>query len=96
MNFVQELQGKRDFKIVELAEQFMDVIKPELIEAAENGCSSYDYKFETNTDEEIQKMQIYTSKVFVEYLNKIFGGVVVKNNQFLNFSQCELSLKFTW
>lgn len=96
MNLVQELQGKRDFKIVELAEQFMDVIKPELIEAAENGCSSYDYKFETNTDEEIQKMQIYTSKVFVEYLNKICGGVVVKNNQFLNFSQYEISLKFTW
>jgi len=96
MNFVQELQGKRDFKIVELAEQFMDVIKPELIEAAVNGCSSYDYKFETNTDEEIQKMQIYTSKVFVEYLNKICGGVVVKNNQFLKFSQYEISLKFTW
>lgn len=96
MNFAKELQGKRDSKIVELAEQFIDTIKPELIDAAEKGCSSYDYKFDTSSDEEIQQMQIYTSSVFVEYLNKLLDGVAVESILIPGFTRHEHYIKFTW
>lgn len=95
MSFAQELQRKRDSKIVELAEQFIETIKPELIDAAEKGCSSYDFKIEASSNEEIQKMKIYTSPAFVEYLNKLLDGVKATNIFFPEYERYNY-LKFTW
>lgn len=78
MSFIQELKNKRDEKTLEFAKEFIDYIKPKLVESAEKGYSGSNFKIDTDTPEEKSELQLYSSDVFIDHLNENLGGVKVE------------------
>lgn len=66
MELAEILAEKRNNKVIDEAQTFIEKIKPRLIEAAEKGYAGYDHKI--NVDNE--NIQVYKNQVFLDYLNE--------------------------
>ncbi|MED1711730.1 hypothetical protein P4V34_28690 [Bacillus thuringiensis] len=78
MNLAEQLKAKKDLKVIEFANEFLETMKPILIEFAEKGYSAFKYTVDTDSQDEKEKLQLYSDPLFVEHLNKNFDGVKVR------------------
>lgn len=78
MNFAEQLEAKKNLKVIEFAEEFLKTIKPRLIESADEGYSAFRFNIDLNNPTEKEKSHLYTSSVFIEHLNKHLDGVEVR------------------
>jgi hypothetical protein len=103
MNFAEQLKAKKDLKAIELANEFLEEIKPKLITSAEKGYSAFEYTIDTAMESEKEKLQIYSNTVFIEHLNKNLDGVkavykreFTENILFKGYGWFKHYLIFTW
>lgn len=77
MNFAEQLNAKKKLRVIAFADEFLETIRPKLINSAEKGYSAYRYTVDTNLDSEKEKLQLYSDSLFVDHLNKNLDGVTV-------------------
>ncbi|MBS4172103.1 hypothetical protein [Bacillus sp. FJAT-49736] len=78
MNFAEQLNAKKNWKVIDFANELLETIKPKLINSAEKGYTGYKYTIDTNNPYEKEKLQLYSDPLFVEHLNKNLDGVKVR------------------
>jgi hypothetical protein len=103
MNFAEQLNAKKNLKVIEYANEFLTLIKEDLIKSAEEGYSGFNYKIDKNNESEKKKLQIYSDPLFTEHLNKSLEGVnvtyekeYVENILLKGYGFTNHYLKFKW
>lgn len=103
MNFAEQLNAKKSLKVIELAKEFLETIKPRLINSSEKGYSAFKYTIDTDIESEKEKLHLYTDPLFVEHLNKNLDGVKVsyekefkENLLFKGFGWYKHHIIFSW
>lgn len=101
MNFAEQLNEKKNLKVIAYADEFLEIIKPKLIDSAEKGYSAYEYSVDTQLEKD--KLQLYSDKLFVEQLNKKLDGIevvyekrFVENLLFKGYGWFKHHLIFKW
>lgn len=77
MNFAEELEAKKNLKVIDFANEFLETTKLRLIESAEKGYSSLNFQIDLDNPNEKEKLHLYSNPLFVEHLNKHLDGVKV-------------------
>lgn len=103
LNFAEQLNVKKDLKVIKFADEFLGTMRPILINSAAEGYSAYKYTIDTDIGSEKKKLQLYSDPLFVSHLNENFDGVkVTYENEFVEslfrkgYGRYKYHLRFSW
>lgn len=77
MTYVEQLRERRKVAIAQLAQTFAQGVKAELDAAADRGLNEYKYKICEDKDRQNERINVYASRLFQEYVTTQLEGVRV-------------------